>query len=242
MRNYSLGLIGYPLGHSKSPELFKKLAPGIEYQLYEAAAIDLQELSQATPNLIGLNVTIPHKETIIPQLSFIHEAAKEIGAVNTLVKTEDGWHGYNTDYWGFRRSLGPFLKGSHDRALILGTGGAAKAVKYALEELGISTIVVSRDPNKGDATYDQLTDEAIAHHKLIVNCTPLGTWPAIEGCPDIPFGGVGEGHLVVDLVYNPDETLFLKKAKSAGASTLNGSDMLRLQAEKSLEIWKEHGL
>ena len=242
MSNKTLGLIGYPLGHSKSPELFKKLAPGVKYHLYEDAEVDLEALTQAKPNLLGLNVTIPHKETVISQLSFIHKAAKAIGAVNTLVKTEDGWHGYNTDYWGFRRSLGPFLKGSHDRALILGTGGAAKAVKYALEDLGIATALVSRITGKGDVNYDQLTEVAIAHHKLIVNCTPVGTWPKIDDCPSIPFGGISEGHLVVDLVYNPEETLFLKKAKKSGASILNGSDMLRLQAERSLEIWKEHGL
>lgn len=242
MSNKSLGLIGYPLGHSKSPELFKKLAPGVMYHLFEDAEVDLEALTQAQPNLLGLNVTIPHKETVISQLSFIHEAAKAIGAVNTLVKTEDGWHGYNTDYWGFRRSLGPFLKGSHDRALILGTGGAAKAVKYALEDLGIATALVSRITGKGDVTYDRLTEAAIAHHKLIVNCTPVGTWPKIDDCPSIPFGGMSEGHLVVDLVYNPEETLFLKKAKKSGASILNGSDMLRLQAERSLDIWKEHGL
>lgn len=242
MSNKTLGLIGYPLGHSKSPELFKKLAPGVKYNLFEDAEVDLEALTQAKPNLLGLNVTIPHKETVISQLSFIHEAAKAIGAVNTLVKTEDGWHGYNTDCWGFRRSLGPFLKGSHDRALILGTGGAAKAVKYALEDLGIATALVSRITGKGDVTYDQLTEAAIAHHKLIVNCTPVGTWPKIDDCPSIPFGGMSEGHFVVDLVYNPEETLFLKKAKRSGASILNGSDMLRLQAERSLEIWKEHGL
>lgn len=242
MSNKTLGLIGNPLGHSKSPELFMKLAPGVEYNLYELAEVNLQDLARATPNLLGLNVTIPFKEVVIPQLSFIHEAAKEIGAVNTLVKTEDGWHGYNTDYWGFKKSLGPFLKGSHDRALILGTGGAAKAVKYALEELGVSTALVSRSNERGNVLYEQLTEAAVAHHKLIVNCTPLGTWPEIDGCPEIPFGGVSEGHLVVDLVYNPEETLFLKKAKQNGASTMNGSDMLRLQAEQSLEIWKKHGL
>lgn len=237
-----IGLIGNPLGHSKSPELFAKLAPGVEYKLFEGAEVDLSELSKAEPNLKGLNVTIPHKVSIIDQLSFVSDEAKAIGAVNTLVRTENGWHGYNTDSWGFRRSLQPFLKGSHDRALILGTGGAAKAVKYALEGLGINTVIVSRSKSKGDATYSQLTAEAVMHHKLIVNCTPLGTWPEIEGCVKIPWEGVSEGHLVVDLVYNPEETLFLRNGKKAGASTINGKDMLRIQAEKSLEIWKQHGL
>lgn len=235
-----LGLIGNPLGHSKSPELFKKLAPGVEYKLFEGAEVNLTELSQAEPNLKGLNVTIPHKVSIIDQLSHVSEEAKAIGAVNTLVKTDDGWHGHNTDCWGFRRSIQPFLKGSHERALIFGTGGAAKAVKYALEQLGISTVVVSRI--SGDAVYSDLTPEALKHHKLLVNCTPLGTWPDVEGCVDIPWEGVSEGHLVVDLVYNPEETLFLERAKAMGASVLNGKDMLRLQAERSLEIWKEYGL
>lgn len=235
-----LGLIGNPLGHSKSPELFKKLAPGIEYKLFEGAEVNLSALSQAEPNLKGLNVTIPHKVSIIDQLSHVSEEAMAIGAVNTLVKTDDGWHGHNTDCWGFRRSIQPFLKGSHERALIFGTGGAAKAVKYALEQLGISTVVVSR--TSGDAVYSDLTPEALKHHRLLVNCTPLGTWPDVEGCVDIPWEGVSEGHLVVDLVYNPEETLFLERAKSMGASVLNGKDMLRLQAERSLEIWKEHGL
>ena len=244
----TLGLIGFPVNHSKSPEyFFKKLKElGKNEHSYKAFKLedinDFHVLLEENPHLTGLNVTIPHKETVIQFLDGLDNEAKEIGAVNTIVKTEKGWVGYNTDCWGFRRSMQPFLKGRHDRALILGTGGASKAVDFALRGLGVSTTKVSRTSAKGDICYSELTKEAMSHHLLIVNCTPLGTWPDTESCVDIPFEGLTDDHLVVDLVYNPEITTFMKKASHSGASVMNGNDMLRLQAEKSLEIWINNGL
>lgn len=244
----TLGLIGFPVNHSKSPEYFlnKLNELGKNEHLYKAFELpdinDFPRFLEKNPELKGLNVTIPHKETIIPFLDLIDSEAKEIGAVNTIVKTDKGWVGYNTDCWGFRRSLQPFLKGTHDRALIFGTGGASKAVDHALRGLGVSTTIVSRTSEKGDICYSDLTKEAMTHHLLLVNCTPLGTRPAVELCVDIPFEGLTQGHLVVDLVYNPEITTFMKKASHSGATVMNGKDMLRLQAEKSLEIWIKNGL
>ena len=243
-----LGLIGHPVGHSKSPLLFKtKLAsigrPEIEYSAFNLKCVeDFEDLINTEPELMGLNVTIPHKQSIISKLCCLDEDAQAIGAVNTIVKTEHGWKGYNTDAYGFRQSMKPFIKGIQQRALIFGTGGASLAVECSLSELGIKTAVVSRTPGEGQIDYDELSSEAIAHYLLIVNCTPLGTWPEIEGCVNIPWEGVGEKHLAVDLVYNPEETTFIKKARKRGASAMNGADMLRLQAKRSLEIWIEHGL
>ena len=243
-----LGLIGHPVGHSKSPSFFKaKLnqigRSEITYEAFDLYNIEgFSELIESNPELIGLNVTIPHKESIIDSLCCLDETAKEVGAVNTLVKTDKGWKGYNTDVFGFSTSIKPFLKGRHERALIFGTGGAAKAVDYSLRRLGIQTVLVSRTPVEGQIGYKELTTEALAHYLMIVNCTPLGTWPKIEECVDIPWDGIGEKHLAVDLVYNPEETTFIKRAKARGAFAMNGRDMLRLQAERSLEIWLEHGL
>ena len=243
-----LGLIGHPIGHSKSPVIFKtKLASinrtDVEYEAYDLEELELfDEFVKSNENLKGLNVTIPYKKSIIPKLCCLDEEAKAVGAVNTLVKTENGWKGYNTDVYGFSQSLKPFLKGSHSRALIFGSGGASRAVEYALKRLGVDTVVVSRTPRDKQVKYGDISVESLSHYLLIVNCTPLGTWPEIEECVDIPWGGIGENHLCVDLVYNPEETTFMKNAKKRGAFVMNGSDMLRLQAERSLEIWLEHGL
>jgi len=244
----TLGLIGFPVNHSKSPEYFLNKLKDLGKDEHSYAAFELEDINdfpaflEQNPDLVGLNITIPHKETIIPFLDHIDCEAKEIGAVNTIVKTEKGWVGYNTDCWGFRRSMQPFLKGRHERAIILGTGGASKAVGHALRGLGVSTTIVSRTSSIGDICYSDLTKEAMSHHLLIVNCTPVGTWPDVELCVDIPFEGLTDEHLVVDLVYNPETTTFMKKASHSGASVMNGKDMLRLQAEKSLEIWIKNGL
>jgi|TARA_B110000116_G_scaffold270701_1_gene289438 shikimate dehydrogenase len=244
----TLGLIGFPVNHSKSPEYFLNKLKDLGKDEHSYAAFELEDINdfpaflEQNPDLVGLNITIPHKETIIPFLDHIDCEAKEIGAVNTIVKTEKGWVGYNTDFWGFRRSMQPFLKGRHERAIILGTGGASKAVGHALRGLGVSTTIVSRTSSIGDICYSDLTKEAMSHHLLIVNCTPVGTWPDVELCVDIPFEGLTDEHLVVDLVYNPETTTFMKKASHSGASVMNGKDMLRLQAEKSLEIWIKNGL
>ena len=243
-----LGLIGHPVGHSKSPLFFKtKLASigksNIEYKAFDVENIDeFEELIKSEEGLIGLNVTIPHKQSVIDKLCCIDEEAKAIGAVNTLVKTENGWKGYNTDSCGFSKSLKPFIKGRHERAMVFGSGGASKAVVYSLAKLGIKTVVVSRTPSDGQIGYDELTSEAMGHYLLLVNCTPLGTYPKIEDCVDIPWEGLTENHLAVDLVYNPEETTFMKRSKSQGAKVMNGADMLSLQAERSLEIWLEYGL
>ncbi len=243
-----LGLIGHPVGHSKSPLFFKtKLASigksNIEYKAFDVENIDeFEELIKSEEGLIGLNVTIPHKQSVIDKLCCIDEEAKAIGAVNTLVKTKNGWKGYNTDSFGFSKSLKPFIKGRHERAMVFGSGGASKAVVYSLAKLGIKTVVVSRTPSDGQIGYDELTSEAMGHYLLLVNCTPLGTYPKIEDCVDIPWEGLTENHLAVDLVYNPEETTFMKRSKSQGAKVMNGTDMLRLQAERSLEIWLEYGL
>lgn len=243
-----LGLIGHPVGYSKSPLFFKtKLASigksDVEYKAFDVENIDeFEELLKSEEGLIGLNVTIPHKQSVIDKLCCLDEEAKAIGAVNTLVKTENGWKGYNTDSFGFSKSLKPFIKGRHERAMVFGSGGASKAVVYSLAKLGIKTVVVSRTPSDGQIGYDELTSEAMGHYLLLVNCTPLGTYPKNEECVDIPWEGLTENHLAVDLVYNPEETTFMKRSKFQGAKVMNGADMLRLQAERSLEIWLEYGL
>ena len=243
-----LGLIGHPVGHSKSPDFFKTILASINrsdvtYEEYDLESIeDFYGFLSEHSDFVGLNVTIPHKESIIKHLCCLEDVASEIGAVNTIVKTDNGWKGYNTDAWGFSRSLKPFIKGRHERALVFGTGGASKAVVHSLKKLGIKTVVVSRTPVGDQIGYSELTPEAIGHYRLIVNCTPLGTSPDVEGCVAIPWDGVGPNHLAVDLVYHPEETTFMKRAKAQGASAMNGADMLRMQAERSLEIWLEHGL
>ncbi|HIB76201.1 MAG TPA: shikimate dehydrogenase [Flavobacteriales bacterium] len=248
-----LGLIGHPVSHSKSPALFadKFIKAGRNELKY--STFDLKDISgfpllcSENPELVALNVTIPHKETIIPFLEGLSDDAKEIGAVNTLMKIEGKWFGYNTDSWGFRRSIQPFLKGRHERALIFGTGGAAKAVGHALNDLGINYYFVSRSSEKKTGferivSYSELTSESLKHYLLLINCTPVGMHPNVEEIVDIPWEGIGEEHLMIDLVYNPEITSFIREARKHGAVAMNGSDMLRLQAEKSWDIWIENGL
>ncbi|PCJ81066.1 MAG: shikimate dehydrogenase [Bacteroidetes bacterium] len=248
-----LGLIGHPVLHSKSPLLFKEkfIKEGrhdLEYLPFDLKDIsDFKFLCENNPKLIALNVTIPHKESIIPFLDILNDDAREIGAVNTIMKLDGKWFGYNTDSWGFSRSIQPFLKGRHERALILGTGGAAKAVGFAMKKIGIEYTFVSRNSEVKPGfekviTYSDLTSEALKHNLLIVNCTPVGMSPDCKGVVKIPWDGVGKHHLMVDLVYNPEITLFVKKAREQGAVAMNGLDMLRLQAEKSWDIWIENGL
>jgi shikimate dehydrogenase len=220
----------------------------LEYRTYDLPDIsDFETFTSDNPEIVALNITIPHKESIMPFLSEIEEEAKAIGAVNTLFKSEGKWIGYNTDGWGFRKSIQPYLKGRHERALIFGTGGSAKSVAYSLKSLGIDFYFVSRSPNKlkeiqNVIGFSELTTEALRHHLLLINCTPLGMYPDTEGCIDLPWEGIGENHLIVDLVYNPDVTTFMFKALEKGADVMNGSDMLRLQAERSWAIWLKNGL
>ena len=241
------GLIGYPLGHSFSAKFFaeKFKTEGIdaEYRNFEIkSAAELLEIVKKHPNLKGLNVTIPYKKDVIPLLDDLSEEARQIGAVNVIsIKRADGQRpfmkGYNSDIIGFMRSISPLLKPWHKKALVLGTGGASLAVIHGLEKLGIDTTYVSRTPKAGRLTYGGLSAETMEEYKLIVNCTPLGMYPKTNACPDIPYESIGNQHLLYDLVYNPEETLFLKKGKDHGATIKNGLEMLHLQALAGWEFW-----
>lgn len=207
--------------------------------------IDLQninEIEQALKNqpLNGMNVTIPYKEEIIPFLDRLSPTAKAIGAVNVVKFEADGTRtGHNSDYYGFKNSLMPLLKIMPKKGLILGTGGASKAIKHTFENLGITPTFVSRTKKEGQYTYNELTKEIITENLLIVNATPLGTFPNVEACPAIPYQFLTSKHMLFDLIYNPEKTTFLRKGEEQGASILNGSKMLVLQAEKSWDIWEE---
>jgi shikimate dehydrogenase len=191
-------------------------------------------------NLKGLNVTIPYKKVILPFLDELDEVAKEIGAVNTIVFKNGKLKGYNTDAFGFHQSIKPFFKPQHERALILGTGGASKAVEYVLKQYGVDIMFASRSETKDNIlNWNDINENVIKHHLLIINCTPLGMFPNIDSKPVIPYSALTERHLLVDLVYNPDETLFLKLGKDNGAKVLNGLTMLQQQAEKSWKLWND---
>jgi shikimate dehydrogenase len=240
-----LGLIGYPLIHSFSKEYFTRKFEweGINGWSYEVFPLrDIQELPpllRRHPNLAGLNVTIPHKESVIPFLDEITEEAREVGAVNCIkiYRSPNKLVGYNTDVYGFETSLRPLLQLQHTNALILGTGGASKAVAFVLKNLGVEFTLVSRKPGPGIICYTELTAEIIDRDKLIVNTTPCGMFPNVTDYPPIPYEAVGPDHLMYDLIYNPDETAFIAKGKARGAQVKNGMEMLILQAEKSWEIW-----
>ena len=187
--------------------------------------------------MCGLNVTIPYKETVISFLDELDETAAAVGAVNTIAFSNGKTTGFNTDCYGFEMSLKPFLKSHHHAALVLGTGGAAKAVCFVLKKLGIDFLQVSRTPGTGKISYEKIDQAIINAHKIIINTTPLGMHPNVESLPAIPYQFVSDEHLFYDLVYNPAETAFLKKGKESGAATINGLEMLHLQAAKSWEIW-----
>jgi len=240
------GLIGYPLSHSFSKKYFsekftKENINNCNYELYEIDNIDyINDLIGKTQNLKGLNITIPYKESIINHLDEIDVIAESIGAVNTIKidKETRKLKGFNTDYFGFKQSIKPFLDIRHERALILGTGGASKAVYYVLKELNIDCLFVSRTPkNDNEISYKDVNQYVIKHHQIIVNTTPVGTFPNIEDKPNIDYSLITDSHFLYDLVYNPEETAFLKQGKLKGAITLNGYQMLQLQAEKAWEIW-----
>ena len=244
------GLIGYPLTHSFSAkfftEKFRNEEIDAEYLNFEIEDIlDIRRVILFNQYLRGLNITIPYKEKVIPFLHKMSPEAEEIGAVNTIkvdrIKGDMYFYeltGYNTDYIGFKKSLLPLINPSvHKKALILGTGGASKAVAHALTSMGIDWIYVSRSKGEGRISYNELTSDIMAERKLIVNTTPLGTYPDTENCPGIPYSMLNDDHLLYDLVYNPNTTLFLKKGMEQGAQTINGLKMLYLQAERSWEIW-----
>jgi shikimate dehydrogenase len=239
------GLIGKNISYSFSKDYFSKKfkLEGIDNASY--VNFDIQKIEQiksileSEKNLKGLNVTIPYKETIIPYLDMLNKKAKKIGAVNTIKITKKGrLIGYNTDSYGFKKSLKPHLKPIHKRALILGTGGASKAIAFTLKQLNIDYQIVTRNPSKkGFITYKSLTEDIIDTHLIIINCTPLGTFPNINDFPSIPYKAISKNHILYDLIYNPKETLFLKKGKTKNAITINGSAMLKFQANKAWEIW-----
>lgn len=244
------GLLGYPLGHSFSASFFneKFRREGIDavYRNFELADIgDFMELIAEYPEIRGLNVTIPYKQQIIPYLTKLSDRAAEIGAVNTvrLIYGSDNnltaLEGYNTDAPAFARTLAPQLPLEPISALVLGFGGAARAVCVALQWLGIPYMVVSRHPSEGQLSYEELTPEVIAANRLIVNTTPLGMYPKVDDCPPIPYGLLTKNHICYDLIYNPEETLFMKKAAASGARTCNGLAMLHLQALLAWQIWNK---
>ncbi|NRD19655.1 shikimate dehydrogenase [Winogradskyella eckloniae] len=242
--NYKFGLLGRDISYSFSrgyfAEKFKKENLPHSYVNFDLQTIDeLKEIIANTSNLKGINVTIPYKEDVIPLLDKLNKTAEKIGAVNTIKFTKKGkLVGYNTDYYGFKNSLQPHLKSYHKKALILGTGGASKAIAFALKKLNITFDFVSRSHKKGVTfTYSELTEKIISDYTIIINCTPIGTFPNIEDCPNIPYKGLTEHHILYDLIYNPEQTKFLNHGFNKGATTINGLEMLRLQAEKSWEIW-----
>lgn len=241
MNNY--GLIGYPLSHSFSKSFFDKkfLRENIlnaEYQNYPLEKIeDFPALISSIPNLKGLNVTTPYKESIIPYLTELDDTAKEIGAVNTIRFIDGKLIGYNTDAWGFAKSLLGMAHIDMKTALIIGDGGAAKAVKYVLKRIGISYKTVNRTKKENALTFDELSDELIASTKLFIQTTPVGTFPNVNEMPPIPMNAINAGHKAIDLIYNPEETLFLKSMKEKGATIKNGSEMLHAQALEAWKIW-----
>ena len=241
----SYGLVGRHLSHSFSKAYFEKKFVDLHleehwYDLFELHEItELETLLNNNPDLHGFNVTIPYKEEIIPYLSYIDPEAKEVGAVNCVKIVHGALHGYNTDIYGFSQSIKPFLDTNHQRALILGTGGAAKAVAYVLQKIGVEVYFITRSEKKAGNYffYDEINAVAMNAFKLIVNTTPVGMHPEENKCPEIPYEFFTPEHLAYDLIYNPEETEFLKKAAALGAITVNGLSMLHLQAEKSWEIW-----
>lgn len=239
----TFGLIGKKLDHSFSPSYFaqkfeKESIINSQYLAFPLKEIEgFPTLVQQQTNLVGLNVTIPYKTTIIPFLDSLDSAATQIGAVNTIKFINGHLKGFNTDVYGFEQSLLPLLKPYHQQALVLGTGGAAKAVVYVLNQLKIPFQYVSRSPSSSQLSYTQINSQLLKEHLIIINTTPLGMHPNTAQAAAIPYAALGDKHLVYDLVYNPLKTMFLAKAEAQGAIIKNGLDMLHLQAEKAWEIW-----
>ena len=238
----TFGLIGKNIDYSFSrkhfSEKFSNENIDAEYVNFDIPSIEKFPEIIKNNSISGLNVTIPYKEEIIPFLNQLDLHSREIKAVNTIKFEKDGsLTGYNTDYWGFMESLKPHLLSHHTKALILGTGGASKAIAYALQLLGIQFKFVSRKAGKDQFSYNELEKYILNDYSLIINCTPLGTFPNTELCPEIPFQHISGKHLVYDLIYNPSETKLMRLAAEQGASTFNGLEMLKLQAQKAWSIW-----
>lgn len=264
MKKY--GLIGYPLTHSFSKKFFTEKfdREGIEgnsYELFELENLsNFPEFIKANPDLSGLNVTIPHKIGAVFYMNWMDTEAKKVEAINCIkiikesaieaafsgevgfVDQDFRLEGYNTDIYGFENSLKPLLKLQHSKALVLGNGGASRAVRYVLKKLKIPFNVVSRRPKPTHILYNQVTPEMVKSCKLIINTTPLGTDPDVTAFPPIPYDAITNQHLLYDLIYNPEKTVFLQKGEAQGATIKNGYDMLVLQAEKSWEIWNKKAI
>lgn len=247
MQKKIFGIIGYPLSHSFSKKYFeKKFADeklNYKYLNFEIKNIDeIKSLLKKHPDIQGLNVTIPYKQQVIKYITGIDKEAYTIGAINTIkidkIKNKTLLTGYNTDIKGFEITLEPKLKKHHQKALILGTGGASKAIKYVLQKFGFTITEVSRNPlTKNQLSYEMVDKQIIEENQIIVNTTPLGMYPNINECPNIPYEYINSEHVLFDLIYNPEETQFLKKGKILGACTINGLKMFYAQAELSWEIW-----
>jgi shikimate dehydrogenase len=239
------GLLGYPLTHSFSQKYFteKFLKLGIVNALYENFSIpDIQELTailESKKELEGFNITIPYKKSVIDFLDELSEPVKKMGACNCVKIIDGKLKGFNTDTVGFQQSLQPFLKSNHQKALILGTGGASAAVEYVFRKLNISYLFVSRVASAKAISYQELNKEIMESHQLIINTSPLGMYPNVDACPEIPFQFITEQHHLFDLIYNPTQTRFLSLGKQQGASIQNGFEMLILQAEESWRIWND---
>lgn len=240
------GLIGYPLAHSFSISYFNEKfeSEGIDavYENFEIPQIDdVKEIIDSNPDLKGLNVTIPYKQQVLKYIKELSPEAKAIGAVNVIRIEHKGnktvLKGFNSDVIGFTKSIEPILNTYHKKALILGTGGAAKAVQYGLQSLGIETLLVSRTKKKNAITYEEVTADIVREYNVIVNCTPIGMYPHIDECPKLPYEAMDSHTLLYDLLYNPDETKFLRLGAERGATVKNGLEMLLLQAFVSWEIW-----
>lgn len=238
------GIIGYPLGHSFSKvfftEKFARESIDAQYLNFEIPDVAmLPDVLRNNPELRGLNVTLPHKQAVIPLLDEMSEEAKEIGAVNVIRIRDGRLKGFNSDIIGFTNSIKPLLMPHHKKALILGTGGASKAIRVGLNRLGIEWIYVSRSPREGMITYEDITAETLQAYTVIVNCSPVGMFPNVAQAPEIPYDCLSDKHLLFDLVYNPEETLFMKKGREQGATVKNGLEMLHLQAVASWDFWNE---
>ncbi len=244
--NKRFGLLGQNINYSFSRSYFTKKFKnenlvGYTYENFDIPTIEsFLNIIKNNEHLNGMNVTIPYKEAVLPFLDKLSKKATKIGAVNTIKFTKKGLlKGYNTDYYGFQKSLEPLLESHHKKALILGTGGASKAVAFALEELGIDYTFVSRNSSETILGYNQITDLIFDEYQIVINSTPVGTNPNTGVYPQIPYEFFTKKHIAYDLIYNPSETQFLKKALQQGAKTKNGLDMLILQAEKAWEIWNK---
>jgi len=236
------GLLGRNISYSFSQGYFTQKFKDLGLNGHSYENFDLQRISEfdallSKNTLKGLNVTIPYKEEVLPYLTQLDTKAEQIGAVNTIKFTTEGLKGFNTDAHGFQKSLEPFLRPHHTRALILGTGGASKAIRFVLDELGIDSSYVSRTKKENRLTYAELDTSTVKEHTVIINCTPLGTHPNVTDKPELPYQYLGRQHLLFDLIYNPQKTAFLAGGEAKGAQIKNGLEMLELQAEKAWEIW-----